>query len=162
GLSSAVGEMGKELGARVQLADVPLKYPGLQPWEIWLSEAQERMVFAVPPANWDAFRKICAAHDVEAVCIGTFAPTGQLALFYGGQPVGDVSMDFLHGGIPRREMTAEWKSTPHPTPSPTRSEGEQGSGDVLLKLLAHPTIRSKADVVHRYDHEIGSGTAVKP
>jgi phosphoribosylformylglycinamidine synthase II/phosphoribosylformylglycinamidine synthase I len=164
GLSSAVGEMGKELGARVQLADVPLKYPGLQPWEIWLSEAQERMVFAVPPANWDAFREICAAHDVEAVCIGTFAPTGQLALFYGDRPVGDISMDFLHGGIPRREMKAEWnagRSAEGRGLSETRVSTES-LDNVLLALLAHPTIRSKADVVHRYDHEVGSGTAVKP
>ncbi len=54
GFSSAVGEMGAELGADVELQTVHLKYPGLRPWEIWLSEAQERMVLAVPPANWPA------------------------------------------------------------------------------------------------------------
>jgi phosphoribosylformylglycinamidine synthase len=156
--------MGQELGARVQLADVPLKYPGLQPWEIWLSEAQERMVFAVPPANWDAFREICAAHDVEAVCIGTFAPTGQLSLFYGDRPVGDISMDFLHGGIPRREMKAEWSKGKAESngQKPETSVPTESLNDSLLALLTHPTIRSKADIVHRYDHEVGSGTAVKP
>ncbi len=177
GLSSAVGEMGKDLGAHVQLADVPLKYPGLRPWEIWLSEAQERMVLAIPPANWDAFMAICAAHDVEAVAIGIFAPTGQLALFYGDKPVGSVSMAFLHGGIPRRELAAVWTapSPPGPktlasasqpaAPNPPLPEGE-GLGvrvnPTLLSLLAHPTIRSKAEVVHRYDHEVGGGTAIKP
>ncbi|MCO6445984.1 MAG: hypothetical protein J5J04_18075, partial [Anaerolineae bacterium] len=122
GLSSAVGEMGKDLGAHVQLADVPLKYPGLRPWEIWLSEAQERMVLAIPPANWDAFMAICAAHDVEAVAIGIFAPTGQLALFYGDKPVGSVSMAFLHGGIPRRELAAVWTAPSPPGPKTLGSE----------------------------------------
>ncbi|MBK8139062.1 MAG: phosphoribosylformylglycinamidine synthase subunit PurL [Chloroflexi bacterium] len=167
GLSSAVGEMGKDLGARVQLTDVPLKYPGLRPWEIWLSEAQERMVFAVPPSNWAAFQTICDAHDVEAVNIGTFAPTGQLTLYYGEKVVGDVSMAFLHGGIPRRELKAEWTPAAPPAPQPrpaprARTSGGAGYGDTLLTLLTHPTIRSKADVIHRYDHEVGTGTAVKP
>lgn len=160
GLSSAIGEMGKNLGARVQLADVPLKYPGLRPWEIWLSEAQERMVLAIPPARWDAFTAICAAHDVEAVAIGTFAPTGKLELFYGEKPVGNISMAFLHGGIPRRELTAEWVA-PSPSSSP-KTRNLTSSAETLLALLAHPTIRSKADIIHRYDHEVGTGTAVKP
>src|SRR5690606_35190277 len=104
GLSSAVGEMGAKIGARVQLETVPLKYPGLRPWEIWLSEAQERMVLAVPPQHWAALQAISAGQDVEAVRIGEFDGSGRLALYYGEQLVGDMAMDFLHGGIPTRQL----------------------------------------------------------
>ncbi|HLA45812.1 MAG TPA: AIR synthase-related protein, partial [Aggregatilineales bacterium] len=82
GLSSAVGEMSADLGATVQLRDVPLKYAGLLPWEIWLSEAQERMVLAVPSENWSRLQEICELHDIEAVCIGTFENSGHLKLYY--------------------------------------------------------------------------------
>ena len=117
GFSSAVGEMGQKVGARVQLQAAPLKYPGLQPWEIWLSEAQERMVLAVPPQNWARLQEICAGQDVEAVCIGTFTLTGRLALYYGERLVGDVAMSFLHDGLPHRVMTAAW-APPAAAPGP--------------------------------------------
>lgn len=161
GLSSAVGEMGAEIGARVQLADVSLKYPGLRPWEIWLSEAQERMVLAVSPQHWPRLQQIAIGQDVEAVVIGTFEPTGHLYLYYGEKLVGDLSMHFLHDGIPQRNMVAEWVSPHPPTPSPSWRGGENLS-ETLLRLLAMPTIRSKEDVIRRYDHEVQTGTAVKP
>ncbi len=166
GLSSAVGEMGAEVGARVQLQDVPLKYPGLRPWEIWLSEAQERMVLAVPPENWDAIKAICDGQDIEGVSIGTFDGSGRLTLYYGEKIVGDLSMDFLHDGIPQRHMQAVWQKPSPPTPSPSE-RGEENLEmpdfeETLLKLLMHPNIRSKEDVIRRYDHEVQAGTAVKP
>ena len=157
GFSSAVGEMGERLGAVVQLANAPLKYPGLRPWEIWLSEAQERMVLAVPPDNWPRLQELCAGQDVEGVCIGRFEDSGRLQLFYGNNKVGDLSMDFLHNGLPPRHMEAAW------TPPPTQaSEPPEAAEQTLLSLLAHPNIRSKEDVVRRYDHEIQGGLAVKP
>ncbi|MEO8608117.1 MAG: phosphoribosylformylglycinamidine synthase subunit PurL [Chloroflexota bacterium] len=163
GLSSAVGEMAAKIGGRVQLADVPLKYPGLRPWEIWLSEAQERMVFAVPPDNWVRFQAICDGQDVEAVNIGTFESTGRLELFYNEKMVGNISTEFLHDGIPQRHLKAEWKA---PTPPPgiiSRSTDDSTHlSDTLLKLLAHPNIRSKEDVIRRYDHEVQAGMAGKP
>ncbi|MGF1505848.1 MAG: phosphoribosylformylglycinamidine synthase subunit PurS, partial [Anaerolineae bacterium] len=149
GLSSAVGEMGEHIGARVQLADVPLKYPGLRPWEIWLSEAQERMVLAVPPENWEQLAALAADHDIEAVRIGAFEPTGRLTLHYGDKPVGDMAMAFLHDGLPPRHMVAEWRPPPHSTlslPEPPDLT------PALLSLLAHPTIASKAHIVRIYDH----------
>src|SRR5204863_4532087 len=109
GLSSAVGEMGQKLGARVQLTDVPLKYPGLRPWEIWLSEAQERMVLAVPQQNWPRLQAICAGQEIDAVCIGEFSADGRLHLLYGERLVGDLTMSFLHDGMPRRHLQAIWK-----------------------------------------------------
>jgi phosphoribosylformylglycinamidine synthase I len=157
GLSSAVGEMPAELGAQVQLADVPLKYAGLRPWEIWLSEAQERMVLAIPPDNWGAFAAICEGQSIEAVCIGTFEQTGRLVLHYGEKCVGDLDLHFLHDGIPQRHLRAEWSPTPEsPKPTITDIHGE------LLRLLADPNIRSKEKIVRLYDHEVQGGTAIKP
>ncbi len=126
GLSSAVGEMGKELGATVHLERVPLKYPGLRPWEIWLSEAQERMVLAVPADNWPRLQAICADLDVEATALGTFTGDGRLRIYYGDQLVGNLDAAFLHDGIPRRYLKAEWKPTPL-APLPGREGGDKSS-----------------------------------
>jgi phosphoribosylformylglycinamidine synthase len=112
GLSSAIGEMGAKLGAEVHLERVPLKYAGLRPWEIWLSEAQERMVLAVPPAHWPRLRQICAGLDVEATVLGTFTGDGRLTLRYNGRIVGQLSTEFLHHGIPRRRLKAVWTQPP--------------------------------------------------
>lgn len=165
GLASAVGEMGQHIGARVQLETVPLKYPGLRPWEIWLSEAQERMVLAVPAAHWPRIQEICAGQDVEAVCIGEFEPTERLRLFTGEIPVGDLAMTFLHNGIPRRQMKAAWTALSPAPPEQPASQIASPAVEIaptLLALLAHPDIRSKEAVVRRYDHEVQGGTVVKP
>ena len=100
GFSSAVGEMGETIGAVVWLDQAPLKYSGLSYTEIWISEAQERMVLAVPPKNWPHLESLCRAEGVEATAIGEFRPTGKLQLFYHDQPVAELSMDFLHDGRP--------------------------------------------------------------
>lgn len=161
GLSSAVGEMASTLGASVQLEDVPLKYPGLRPWEIWLSEAQERMVLAVPPEKWERFKQICDGQDVEAVSIGTFAANGRLKLHYGEKVVGDLSVEFLHDGIPQRHLKAVWKA-PSATQNVQKGVKSSDFNSTLLKLLAHPNIRSKEAIIRRYDHEVQGATAVKP
>ncbi len=98
GFSSAVGEMGEKIGAEVWLDRVPLKYEGLSYTEIWISEAQERMVLAVPPEKWDALAALCASEGVEATVIGSFVPTGRLVLKYGDHQVADIAMQFLHDG----------------------------------------------------------------
>jgi phosphoribosylformylglycinamidine synthase II/phosphoribosylformylglycinamidine synthase I len=160
GLSSAVGEMAAWLGVRVQLAEVPLKYPGLRPWEIWLSEAQERMVLAVPPDKWLRLRAICAGQEIDAVSIGEFTDDGRIHLLYGDRTVGDLSTAFLHEGMPHRQLQAAWAPIEPPAdlffPAPADLRAE------LLALLAHPNIRSKEPVIRRYDHEVQGGTAVKP
>jgi phosphoribosylformylglycinamidine synthase II len=161
GFSSAVGEMGDNVGARVDLKQVPLKYPGLRPWEIWLSEAQERMVLAVPPHNWARLQAIAREQDVEATCLGEFEESGRLRIFYADDLVGDLSMDFLHDGLPRRYLQATWRS-PQPELEIDLQTPEISTPESLLKLLAHPDIRSKENVVRRYDHEVQGGTAVKP
>jgi phosphoribosylformylglycinamidine synthase II len=165
GLSSAVGEMGADCGAEVELARAPLKYAGLQPWEIWLSEAQERMVLAVPPQCLDRLLALCASEDVEATVIGRYTDTGRLVVRYNGALVVDLAMSFLHEGRPQRVLEARWDGGSPPNSRMTVHDGNQDRVDVahlLLALLAHPNIASKAPIVRTYDHEVGGRTVVKP
>ncbi|MDW8403304.1 phosphoribosylformylglycinamidine synthase subunit PurL [Chloroflexus sp.] len=160
GLSSAVGEMGAELGAEVHLEHVPCKYAGLQPWEIWLSEAQERMVLAVPPDRLVALLTLCTAEEVEATPIGRFTNDGRLRVYYHDLAVVDLDMDFLHEGRPQRILSARWEPSPALTQSPQLA-GVQPEA-ALLALLAHPSIASKERIIRTYDHEVGGGTVIKP
>jgi phosphoribosylformylglycinamidine synthase subunit PurSL len=100
GFSSAVGEMGEKIGAEVWLDRIPLKYEGLSYTEMWISEAQERMVFSVPQEKLDELIALCASESVEATVIGRFVPTGRLVLKYHDHQVADLTMQFLHDGRP--------------------------------------------------------------
>ena len=159
GFSSAVGEMASQSGAEVELASVQLKYPGLAAWEIWLSEAQERMVLAVPEANTGRLHSLCDIFDVEFTDIGMFTETGRLVVFYGEQLVLDIENEFLHEGLPQHSLNAKVETGSRLPPSQSLTADFSA---VLLKLLAHPNIASKADVIRVYDHEVQGGTVVKP
>ena len=158
GLSSAVGEMGSELGVEVHLERVPLKYAGLSPWEIWLSEAQERMVLAVPPHNLDRVMAICGDLDVEATDIGEFTGMGRLSVHFDSTTVVDMSMEFLHRGIPQRELKGTWK--PRDCPCPEHHTGDLTP--ILLDILRSPNVASKETVIRLYDHEVQGATVIKP
>jgi phosphoribosylformylglycinamidine synthase II len=159
GLSSAVGEMGAECGAEVHLERVPLKYPGLSAAEIWISEAQERMVLAVPPENLPALLALCAAEDVEATDIGRFTDSGSLALFDHGEPVGLLDMHFLHEGTPRPLRRARWSPPALPDPGVPACADPSAA---LLGLLAMPDVASKEWILRQYDHEVQGGGVVRP
>lgn len=170
GFSSAVGEMGEETGAEVWLDKAPLKYSGLSYTEIWISEAQERMVLAVPPKNWEEFRALCASEGVEATAIGQFTNTKQLVLKYGDNEVGTLSMDFLHDGRPPviREAVYEIKASTSPL---SRGGEGQGEGVVaesrdftedLKKILGSLNVASKEWIIRQYDHEVQAGSVIKP
>jgi phosphoribosylformylglycinamidine synthase len=145
GFSSAVGEMGERIGAEVRLERVPLKYQGLSYTEIWISEAQERMVLAVPERNWHEFELLCKSEGVEATPIGRFEPTGRLVLKYEGHVVGDLDMKFLHDGRPPVVRKAVYKAAPGET-APT-SDGSVdfvigdgiGARTVNIPLVRHKT-----------------------
>ncbi len=158
GLSSAVGEMASVLGADVQLESVPLKYAGLAPWEIWLSEAQERMVLAVADSAWDELVAIACAHGSDCTTIGRFRDDGVLDVRFGDASIARMDTTFLHGGRPQRELVAEWShpAPPEPEPAPVSLVS------ALLDTLADPNVASKQDIVRRYDHEVQGGTVVKP
>ncbi len=161
GFSSAVGEMGEEIGAEVHLERIPLKYEGLTYTEMWISEAQERMILAVPPSKWEAFHALCAAESVEATSIGTYVPTGRLVLKYHGETVADVSMEFLHGGRPK--VIREATYTPAPI-APLAGEAmwtREFTGD-LKNILGSLNVASKEWVIRQYDHEVQGGSVIKP
>jgi phosphoribosylformylglycinamidine synthase subunit PurSL len=159
GFSSAVGEMGAELGADVELSRAPLKYQGLTYTEIWISEAQERMVLAVPDENWPELQDLCRREGVEATDLGRFVDTGRLTLRYGGTIVGDLSMEFLHDGRPTVVREAAWSPVAEcPLETPDRRDF---TGD-LIELLQHWDVCSKEWIVRQYDHEVQARTVVKP
>jgi phosphoribosylformylglycinamidine synthase len=159
GLSSAVGEMGEKLGVEVDLENVPLKYAGLSYTEIWISEAQERMVIAVKPENLDAVMEIFNAEDVEATVIGTFTGDKKLTLRYEGKQVGQLSMDFLHEGICKYDREAKWETKKLSEPV---LEAKDNYNDELKKILGSYNVASKEWVIRQYDHEVQGGSVVKP
>jgi phosphoribosylformylglycinamidine synthase II len=163
GLSSAVGEMGEKLGVCVDLSRVPLKYAGLAPWEIWLSEAQERMVLAVPPQNLEALAQICETYWVEWSDIGEFIPSSRLQVRHGDIPVVDLENGFLHI-CPRRELKAVFN---HQAPLNHSEITDQqppvpNYHSLLLALLSDPNIATKEAIIRVYDHEVRGSTIVKP
>ena len=163
GFSSAVGEMGKGLGATVRLEGALLKYAGLAPWEIWLSEAQERMVLSVPAANLEELREICAGQDVDAVVLGEFTDSKRLELSLHGASIGSLSLEFLFDGIPQRYLHADVPTRITVAAPLQRLEARDVDLELdLLNLLAHPNIRSKEAVIRRFDHEVKGGTRVRP
>ena len=161
GFSSAVGEMGEELGAEVWLEKAPLKYAGLSYTEIWISEAQERMVFAVPPENWNRFRDLCESENVEAAILGKFVPTGNLVLSYHGQNVGKLSMEFLHEGRPPIVRDAVYQP-PQAVALEVPELSAVENTKTLLDILASPNVASKEWIVRQYDHEVQAGSVIKP
>ncbi|MBI5779503.1 MAG: phosphoribosylformylglycinamidine synthase subunit PurL [Planctomycetes bacterium] len=158
GLSSAVGEMAEETGAVVELEKIPLKYQGLSYTEIWISEAQERMVMSVPPKHEKAILELFAKENVEATIIGRFTGDKRLTLKYQGNTVANLEMEFLHNGLPKVELQAEW------TVKPTKAGAVKKKvklGQALKQILGMPNVCSKEWVIRQYDHEVQGASALK-
>ena len=160
GFSSAVGEMGEETGAEVWLEKAPLKYSGLSYTEIWISEAQERMVLAVPESNWSEFETLCSSEGVEATAIGRFTDTNELVLKYEDNEVGRLKMEFLHDGRPPVIREATFDVTPPASPDSDLAERDY-TGE-LKQILGSLNVASKEWIIRQYDHEVQSGSVVKP
>ena len=161
GFSSAVGEMGEKIGAEVWLERVPLKYDGLTYTEMWISEAQERMVLSVPAEQWDELEKLCASEGVEATIIGKFTSNQRLKLKYNDQLVGDLTMAFLHDGRPpviRDAIYVPPIEVALKVPSPKGNDQTSR----LHKILGSLNVASKDWVIRQYDHEVQGGSVVKP
>jgi len=165
GFSSAVGEMGKDLGAQVELENAPLKYAGLTYTEIWISEAQERMVLSVPADNLSALAAICSEEGVEWADLGVFGtPDADLVLRFNGTEVGRLSMHFLHEGLPMPIREAVWRGEGkwQGTQAGRQDESNKTVHEMLVALLSHPSIASKHWIIRQYDHEVQGNTIVKP
>ncbi len=162
GFSSAVGEMGELIGATVDLERAPLKYDGLTPTEIWISEAQERMVLAVPKKNLARLQEICDANDVEMCDLGVFGNQNrELILRYHNTEVGRLSMQLLHEGIPNTVRHASWSKKEEEV-SGTAFRQPDHLVDDLRTLLSDLNVASKQWIIRQYDHEVQGRSVVKP
>lgn len=162
GLSSSVGEMAQiSGGARIDVAKAKTKYPGLKPFELMISESQERMTVAVPPEKLALFLTLADRRSVEVSDLGIFNDSGYLEVLYEGKPVGCLELEFLHKGVPKLELTGHWKGVPELPELEVRSfEGD--AGETLLALLGRPNIASKEWLIRQYDHEVQGTSVVKP
>lgn len=160
GLSSSVGEMARDSnGCELHLETAPLKYAGLQPWEILLSEAQERMTLAVPRHHLDPFLALAARRGVEATVLGSFTASGRFHVLYNGQSVAYLDMDFLHSGLPQMSLKAVWR--PPALHEPQLPEPTDYAA-LLGTMLGRLNICSKEAWVRQYDHEVQGMSVVKP
>ena len=160
GLSSSVGEMAEDTGGfELHIEKAPLKYAGLQPWETFISEAQERMTLAVPPEKIDAFMELCESMDVEATVLGTFTDSGKFHILYEGRTIVYMDMAFVHEGLPPMQMQAKWEP---PTNAEPTLPATPDLGEELKALLGRLNICSKEYMVRQYDHEVQGGSVVKP
>ena len=160
GLSSSIGEMATYSGGcEIDLALAPLKYAGLQPWEILVSEAQERMSLAVDPKKVGKFLDLARRMGVEATVLGSFTKSGRFHVRYGEKTVAYLDMDFLHDGVPQMKLQARWSAPKHPEPG---FAPPVDLGKALALMLARLNICSKESVVRQYDHEVQGGSVVKP
>jgi len=160
GLSSSVGEMATLCGGcEIDLKKAPLKYAGLKPWEILISEAQERMSLAVPPEDCEAFLDLAEKMNVEATILGTFTNSGKFHVCYGDYTVAYLDMEFLHDGLPRMRLNAKWTPPQHEEPEFPEPDN---MGCALKDMLSRLNICSKESVVRQYDHEVQGGSVVKP
>jgi phosphoribosylformylglycinamidine synthase len=159
GLSCSVGEMARHIGCQLELEKAPLKYAGLQPWEILLSEAQERMTLAVPPSKIQPFCQLAEKMDVEATVLGKFTNSGKFHVLYGGKTVGYLDMDFLHEGLPKMRLRATWEPKSFQEPQLAIPEDLMRT---LQEMLSRFNICSKESIIRQYDHEVQGGSVVKP
>ncbi len=154
GLSCSVAEMARDSGGcLVDLDRVPLKYPGLTPWQIWISESQERMTLAVPKKEWRKLKALCSRRGVEASVIGTFTKSGRCIVRYRRKKVMDLSMDFLHNGFPRIPL--------HTKPQPRRAPPNEAS-PFRPETLSHPSIAGFSWISQQFDHEVQGTSVTKP
>lgn len=163
GLSSSVGESARfSGGCTVELEKVPLKYAGLDQWEIWISESQERMTISIKPEDLERFMALSRKHAVESTVIGRYTDSGKLEITYNGDTCAYVDIDLLTQGFPQWEFQAEW------LPPSMRGLNEPvltepGDYETLLKdMLKRPNIASHEWIQRQYDHEVQGASVIKP
>lgn len=163
GLSSAVGESARFAGGvEVDLDAIPRKYDGLDQWEIWISESQERMVVAIGPEDETAFMDLAKRHAVEATVIGRYTESGYVHLKYGGETCAYIALDFFESDFPQWEFDAEWAAPEERGLSEPVLSAPTDQNACLLAMLARPNIASKEWIQRQYDHEVQGGSVIKP
>jgi phosphoribosylformylglycinamidine synthase len=160
GISCSIAEMAKECGgAIVDLEKVPLKYPGLQPWQIWISESQERMTLSVPKEKWNVFKKLMDSRGVEATVVGEFTNSGKCIVSYNGKKIMDITLDFLHDGLPKKALASV--AVAHAHNSPKIPKGVSRT-KVFEELLKDKNVSGFSFISEQYDHEVQASSVLKP
>ncbi|MAE52281.1 MAG: phosphoribosylformylglycinamidine synthase [Micavibrio sp.] len=160
GLSSSVGEMAEQSGGFcLDLDLVPLKYPGMSPWEIWISESQERMTLAVPPENTDKLIAFFAKRGCEATVIGEYTDSGRAQINWHGETIMDMDMDFLHDGLPETPLVTSF--TRGGEQEPEFPEPADYSA-LLCNMLERLNICSKEFIGTQYDHNVQGSAVLGP
>ena len=160
GLSCSVAEMAKECnGAYVNLEKVPTKYPGLRPWEIWISESQERMTLSVPKKKWQVFNSLMQSRGVEATVIGEFTDSGKCTVAWGGEEIMNISLEFLHNCLPKRNLKTARVSHLYAIPKiPIGTSRTK----IFEELLGVNNLSGFAFISEQYDHEVQASSVLKP
>lgn len=160
GISCSIAEMAKECGGcEVDLEKVPLKYPNMAPWQIWISESQERMTFAVPADKIDELMDLMKRRDVEATVVGKFTDSGRCIVNYDGDTIFDLEMNFLHDGLPEELQNTVYEKPVNEEPDAADLEN---ANEALLAMLKRKNITSYKFVSRQYDHEVQGGSVIKP
>lgn len=159
GFSSAIGELAESTGATVDISKCPLKYPGLSPWEIWMSESQERMALAVSPKKIKNFQSICKKYNVQSTVLGKFDGSHKLKIFFGKKIIANLDYAFLKHGYPQRTMLAKQKNPP--TGAKTL-KSPQNYKKLIKQILSHGNVCSKEPIVRLYDHSVQGTNALPP
>ncbi len=164
GISCSVAEMAKESGgAKVNLEKIPLKYPGLRPWEIWISESQERMTLSVPKKNWKKFNDLMSSRGVEATVIGEFTKSGKCVVEYKGKKIVDMEMEFLHNGLPKHHLFTSPPPAVAERPLSLTRRGVRGEvSKTLEKLISENNNAGFSFITQQYDHEVQASSVLKP
>ena len=163
GLSSSIGESARfSNGCIVHLDKVPLKYEGLDQWEIWISESQERMTIAIRPENLDRFMALSKKHAVESTVIGEYTNSGKLHILFNGKTCAYVDMDLLTAGFPKWAFDAKWRSPSMRGLCEPVIKSPEDLSQILLDILARPNICSKEWIARQYDHEVQGTSIIKP
>ncbi|MGK5085678.1 AIR synthase-related protein [Bdellovibrionota bacterium FG-1] len=162
GLSSSVGEMARlSGGARMDVSYAKIKYPGLKPYELVISESQERMTVAVSPDKLSLFLALAGRRGVEVSDLGEFTDSGALEVFFGEKRTGYLDLAFLHDGVPKLELRAEWRGRPQPLPPVERPFHEEAPR-LLQEMMGRPNIASKEWLIRQFDHEVQGTSVIKP
>ncbi len=157
GLSSSVGEMANESGGVIiDLEKVPLKYPGLEPWQIWISESQERMTLSIPKNKWKKFEELMNSRGVDASVIGEFTNSGKCAVKYNGKIVMELGLNFLHDGLPKRKQESRIKNQTFEEPV---LKNKSDFNKEFIEMLGRLNICGFDFLSTQYDHSV-QGTAV--
>ncbi|MDD3861781.1 MAG: AIR synthase-related protein [Candidatus Gracilibacteria bacterium] len=160
GISCSIAEMAKECGGcEVDLDKVPLKYPNLDPWKIWISESQERMTLAISPEKVEEFMKLMEKRGVEATVVGTFNDSGRCVVKLNGEKIMDLDMNFLHDGLPKKSLKTSYTKVQNPEPTFSQP---QNMTETLLKMMSRPNISSFDFISRQYDHTVQAGAVLGP